>query len=79
MNKDPNPNKPGDISDQNSLIIEIIAYWKEIARRNFYKAHPNSTPGKFEHSWPKSLTNFFLTETIRIANALRSLSEDREN
>ncbi len=79
MSKDPNPNKPADISNLNSLIREIIAYWKEIARRNFYKANSNSTPGEFEQAWPKELTNCFLAETIRVANALRSLSEDCEN
>jgi hypothetical protein len=79
MSKDPNPNTPGDISKLNSLIREIIAYWKEIARRNFYKAHLNSTSGEFEHAWPKALTNFFLTETIRVASALRSLAKAHEN
>jgi hypothetical protein len=79
MSKDPKLNQPGDISELNVLIREIIAYWKEIARRNFHMTHLDSTTGKFEHAWPKALTNFFLAEAIRVAKALRSLSEGREN
>jgi hypothetical protein len=79
MKKDPKPSRPGDISELNALIREIVAYWKEIARRNFFKAHPDSTLSEFDQAWPKALANFFLAETIRVANALRSLSEGREN
>jgi hypothetical protein len=79
MNNDPKPNQPRDISELNALIREIVAYWKEIARRNFFKSHPDSTTGEFEQAWPKALANFFLAETIRVANALRSLSGNREN
>ncbi len=79
MRIDPKSNQPRDISELNVLIREIVTHWKEIARRNFYKAHPGSTPSEFEQVWPKALANFFLSETIRVANALRSLSEGRGN
>ncbi|MCI0337934.1 MAG: hypothetical protein L0226_10175 [Acidobacteria bacterium] len=79
MSKDPKINQPGDISELNGLVREIIAYWKEIARRNFYKTHPDSTPREFEQAWPKALTNFFLVETIRVAKALSLLTGSRNS
>jgi hypothetical protein len=66
-------------SDLIAIVNEIIAYWKAIAERNFKKAHPFSDPSEFEEIWPGTLDNFFLVATIRTANALRPLSEGREN
>jgi hypothetical protein len=68
-----------DVPDLTALVNEIIAYWKAIAERNFKKAHPFSDPSEFEEIWPGTLDNFFLVATIRTANALRPLSEGREN
>ena len=79
MDKAPKPDKPIDLSTINMLLKEIITYWKEVARMNFAKAYPSSDPDEFEQLWPRTLTNFFLVETIRIAMALRSLSKDRNN
>jgi hypothetical protein len=69
----------GKASDLTALINEIIEYWKAIAKRNFKKAHPSSDPSEFEQNWPRTLDNFFLVATMRMANALRPLSEGREN
>ncbi len=66
-------------SDLTTLVNEIIAYWKAIAERNFKHARPFSDPSEFEPSWPKTLDNFFLAETVRTADSLRHLSEGREN
>ncbi len=66
-------------SDLTALINEKIAYWKAIAERNFKNAQPFSDSDEFERDWPKTLDNFFLAETVRTADALRHLSEGREN
>ncbi len=50
-----------------------------MAERNFKKAHPFSDPSEFEQDWPRTLDNFFLAATIRTADELRPLSEDRES
>ena len=68
-----------DASDLTALVNEIIAYWKAIAERSFKETHPFSDSNEFEQSWPKTLDNFFLAETVRTADALRHLSEGREN
>lgn len=65
-----------EASDLTALVKEMIAYWKAIAERNFRDAHPFSDPNEFEQSWPKMLDNFFLAETVRTANYLRSLPPD---
>jgi hypothetical protein len=62
-----------------ALVNAMIEYWKEIARRNFVRAHPQAEPGEFERHWPKALENFLLAETVRIAKSLRTLSENRNN
>jgi len=62
-----------------ALVNAMIEYWKEIARRNFVKAHPESDPSEFERHWPKALANFLLAETIRVAKSLGALSENRNN
>jgi hypothetical protein len=59
-------------SDLTGLINEIIAYWKAVAERNFKDAHPFSDPNEFEQSWPKTLGNLILVETVRTAKMLRS-------
>lgn len=74
-----NPRCYTDLSELIALINEMVAYWKEIARRNFANAYPNSEPGDFEQRWPRILPNFFLIETVRVAKALTPLSEGRDN
>jgi hypothetical protein len=73
------PNKSRDVSALIALVNAMIEYWKEIARRNFVKAHPQADPREFEQHWPKALVNFFLAETVRVAKLLAPLSENRNN
>jgi len=75
--KKPKPSR--SVSDLIALVDSIIAYWKSVAELNFKKANPNSDSAEFERQWPTTLDNFFLAETVRTANALRFLSEGREN
>jgi len=75
--KKPKPSRR--ISDLVTLIDAMIAYWKSIAEVNFKQTNPDSDLAEFERMWPKTLDNFFLAETARTANALRFLSEGREN
>jgi hypothetical protein len=79
MKNGPNSKCYPDPSELVALVNDMVAYWKEIARRNFANAYPNSEPGDFEQRWPRTLPNFFLTETVRTAKALNSLSEGRNN
>ncbi len=51
-------NKSRDVSTLIALVNAMIEYWKEIARRNFVKAHPQVDPSEFERNWPKALANF---------------------
>lgn len=71
-------NKSRDVSELVELVSEITAYWKEIARRQF-DAGRHSDEGGFEQRWPKTLANFFLAETARVAKALSPLSQNRNN
>jgi len=73
------PNKSRDVSALIASVNAMIEYWKEIARRNFVKAHPQAEPSEFERHWPKALANFLLAETVRVAKALRTLSKNRNN
>jgi len=73
------PNKSRDVLALIALVNEMIEYWKEIARRNFAKAHPQADPSEFERHWPKALANFLLAETVRVAKSLSTLSENRNN
>lgn len=68
-----------EVSDLTALVNEIIAYWQAIAERNFKDAHPFSDPNKFEQSWPRTLDNFFLAETVRTAKMLSSLPAEGRN
>ena len=72
-------NRPPDISYLIALINARTVYWKEIARRNFFNAHPDADPGEFEQRWTTVLTNFFLAETVKVARSLQVLSENRQN
>ncbi len=73
------PNKSRDVSSLIALVNAMIEYWKEIARRNFVKAHPQAEPSEFERHWHKALENFLLAETIRVAKSLSALSENCNN
>jgi hypothetical protein len=73
------PNKSRDVSALIASVNAMVEYWKEIARRNFVKAHPHAEPAEFERQWPKALANFLLAETVRVAKALRTLSKRRNN
>ncbi len=75
--KKPIPSR--SVSDLVAIVDLIIAYWKAIAESNFKKANPNADMAEFEQVWPNVLNNFFLAETFRTVNALRFLSEGREN
>jgi hypothetical protein len=79
MKNSPDKNRQRNPSELIALVNEMIADWKEIARKNFSNSYPDSEPGDFEQSWPRTLTNFFLAETVRVAKALNSLSEGRNN
>ncbi len=71
-------NRSREVSKLIALVSEITAYWKEIARRQFDAGrHPDE--GDFEQRWPKTLANFFLAETVRVAKALSPLSKNRDN
>jgi hypothetical protein len=78
MNDKPKPQKPPDPAELIALIREIIRYWKAMARRHF-AAHPPEDQSAFGQHWPKTLDNFFLAETVRVAKALEVLSEGRQN
>jgi hypothetical protein len=73
------PTESRDISALIVLVNAMIEYWKEIARRNFAKAHPQADPSEFEKHWPKALANFLLAETARVAKSLSPISENRNN
>ena len=73
------PNKSRDVSALIALVNAMIEYWKEIARRNFVKAHPQADPSEFGRHWPKALANFFLAETVPVAKSQSALSENRNN
>ena len=67
-----------DTADLTALVEEIVAYWKELARKRFY-SNPGVDPNAFEELWPQILDNFFLAETVRAAKKLRFLSQGRDN
>jgi hypothetical protein len=68
-----------EASDLTALVNEIIAYWKAIAEKNFKDARPFSDQSEFEQSWPGTLDNFFLAETVRTAKMLSSLPAEGRN
>lgn len=74
----PQFNKSRDVSELIALMNEITEYWKEIARRQF-DAGRYSDEGDFDQMWPKTLANFFLAETVRVAKSLSPLSQNRNN
>ena len=78
MHERQNPTKPPYIADLAALVEEIVAYWKELARKRFH-SHPGVDPDAFEQLWPQILDNFFLAETVRVAKKLRFLSRGRNN
>jgi hypothetical protein len=74
MNERQNPDRTPDTADLTALVEEIIAYWKELARKRF-NSHPGVNPEAFERLWPHILDNFFLAETVRVSKKLRFLSQ----
>ena len=78
MQESQNPDRASDTADLVALVEEIIAYWKELARKRFH-SHPGVDPDAFEQLWPQILDNFFLAETVRVAKKLRFLSQGRDN
>ena len=78
MDESKNSDRTPDTADLTALVEEIIAYWKELARKRF-NSHPDVDPGAFERLWPQILDNFFLAETVRAAKKLRFLSQGRDN
>jgi len=78
MQESQNPDRASDTADLVALVEEIIAYWKELARKRFH-SHPGVDPDAFEQLWPQILDNFFLAETVRVAKKLRFLSRGRNN
>ena len=78
MDESQNPARTRDTADLVALVEEIIAYWKELARKRF-NSHPAVDPDAFERLWPQILQNFFLAETVRVAKKLRFLSWGRDN
>jgi hypothetical protein len=78
MDESKNPARTPDTADLTALVEEIIAYWKELARKRF-NSHPGVDPDAFERLWPQILDNFFLAETMRVAKKLRFLSPGRDN
>ena len=73
------PKSSRSVADLIALVDSIIAYWKSFAEVNFKKTSPDADMAEFDRVWPKVLNNFFLAETFQTANALRFLSEGREN
>ena len=78
MHERQNPDRTPNTADLTALVEEIIAYWKELARKRFH-SHPGVDPDTFEKLWPQILDNFFLAETVRAAKKLRFLSQGRDN
>jgi hypothetical protein len=78
MDENQNPARTPDTADLVALVEEIVAYWKELGRTRFY-AQPGVDPDDFERLWPRTLENFFLAETVRVAKKLRFLSQGRDN
>jgi len=78
MHERQNPDRTRDTADLTALVEEIVAYWKELARKRF-NSHPGVDPGAFERLWPQILDNFFLAETVRVAKKLRFISQGRDN
>jgi hypothetical protein len=78
MDERQNRARKRDTADLAALVEEIIAYWKELARKRFH-SHPGVDPDAFERLWPQILDNFFLAETVRVARKLRFLSRGRDN
>ena len=78
MQESQNPDRASDTADLVALVEEIIAYWKELARKRFH-SHPGVDPDAFEQLWPQILDNFFLAETVRVAKKLRFLSWGLDN
>ena len=78
MDERQNPARTPDITDLTALVEEVVAYWKELARKRFH-SHPGVDPDAFEKLWPQILDNFFLAETVRVAKKLRFLSRGRNN
>jgi hypothetical protein len=78
MDESKNPDRTPDTADLTALVEEIIAYWKELARKRF-NSQPGVDPDAFEQLWPQILDNFFLAETVRVARKLRFLSQGRDN
>ena len=78
MQESQNPNRTPDTADLMALVEEIIADWKELARKRF-NSHPGVDPDAFERLWPQILDNFFLAETVRVAKKLHFLSQGRDN
>jgi hypothetical protein len=78
MHERQNPDRTPNTADLTALVEEIIAYWKELARKRF-NSHPGVDPEAFERLWPQILDNFFLAETVRVSKKLRFLSQCRDN
>jgi hypothetical protein len=78
MDKSQNRARKRDTAELAALVEEIIAYWKELARKRFY-SHQGVDPDAFEQLWPQILDNFFLAETVRVARKLRFLSQGPDN
>jgi len=78
MDESQNPDRTPDTADLTALVEEIIAYWKELARKRF-NSHPGVDPEAFERLWPQILDNFYLAETVRVTKKLRFLSRGRNN
>ena len=78
MGESQKPAMKPDTADLVALVEEIVAYWKELARKRFY-SQQGVDPDAFEQLWPQILDNFFLAETVRVARKLRFLSQGRDN
>jgi hypothetical protein len=55
-----------------------IEEWRDLAQRLF-NAPPSIDQDTFEKEWPEILTNFFLSETVRVARALKPIFEGFDN
>jgi hypothetical protein len=51
MDESQNPARTPDTADLVVLVEEIVAYWKELARKRF-NSHPGVDPEAFERLWP---------------------------
>jgi hypothetical protein len=78
MKQRPKPKRPPDVHRLMASVNQRIEAWKSLAQRLF-DTPPSIDQSTFEKEWPEILTNFFLSETARVARALKPIFEGFDN